>query len=251
MEIKENLKRILLADRLYFCYINLKYKLNLNFQSNKSQLPIFKEVFYHKVYEFGFPKGVENGIIVDIGAHYGYFSMFADKNAGFGTKIFAVEPSIDNFTNLTNNIAATNIKRIIPAQIAISGSSMDRTFYTAKSWNHSLFENYLDHMMPSTKVQCLTLDDFMNLNNIKRIDFLKIDCEGAEHEILQYSDTITLQKIHTISMEIHDMNHCGYSSDKTLERLVNAGFDYLYSDYHKKKHKKGYNAKVVMRLKKN
>jgi FkbM family methyltransferase len=249
LEIKENLKRILQVDRWYFSYINLKYNLNLNFQLNKSQLVIFKEVFYHKAYEIGFPKGIENGVIVDIGAHYGYFSIFASKNIGSQTIIYALEPSPDNFEHLSENMKAAKISHVVPTQIAISGTSTERDFYTAKSWNHSLYENYLDHMKPSTKVKCLTLDDFMSVNKINHIDFLKLDCEGSEHEILQNTNPIIFKKIKTISMEIHDMSHCGFSSDKTMGILKNEGFEILYSDYERKKHKRGFNAKVVLQLK--
>lgn len=249
MKFKDKLKWLFQVDRLFFNFINLAYSLNLNFQSNKNQLSIFKEVFYHKVYELGFPKGIENGVIVDIGAHYGFFSIFAAKNLKLSSKIFAIEPSPDNFTYFIKNIQSTGIKNIIPSQIAISCTSKDRHFYTAKSWNHSLFENYLDHMVPSSKVKCLSLEDFMNINKIAHIDFLKIDCEGAEHEILQNCDLNTLMKINTISMEIHDMSHCGFSNDATVEVLRNAGFDILFSDYESKRHKKGFNAKVVLKRK--
>ena len=249
MKFKDKLKWLFQVDRLFFNLINLKYALNLDYHSNKKQISIFKEVFYHKVYELGLPKGIENGVIVDIGAHYGYFSIFAAKNIGTKSKIYAFEPSDDNFVNLIKNIQSTGLKNIIPSQMAISSTSTDRHFYTAKSWNHSLFENYLDYMEPSTIVQCLTLADFISVQKIKQIDFLKIDCEGAEHEILQNCDLNTLMKINTISMEIHDMSHCGFSSDKTIEKLQDVGFEILFSDYERKKHKKGFNAKVVLKRK--
>jgi len=248
IKVKEIVKRLLQADRWYFYYINRKYNLNLSFQSNRNQINIFKEVFYHKVYDLGFPKGIENGVIVDIGAHYGYFSIYASKRLGNHSTVYAVEASKDNFFHLRQNIDASKVNNITAFQMGISGVTSDRMLYNAKSWNNSLFADYLDHMQEGDIVICLSLADFFNAQKIQRVDFLKIDCEGAEHEILQHADKETLRKIKIISMEIHDMRHCGWSSDKTLDILMRAGFEPVYSDYETKKHKRGYNAKVVMKM---
>lgn len=244
-KLKELLKKIPFVDRLYFLYINGRYNLNLSFQENQSQLSIFKEVFFHKAYELGFPRGVKKTVIVDIGAHYGYFSIYAAKNAGIGSKVYAVEPSFDNIRQFERNIRKAKISNVLSFQNAIAGATFERPFYTSKAANHSLFENYLAHMVSSKNVKCLSLEDFMNQNEINHIDFLKIDCEGSEHEIIQNTSTRILTKIRTISMEIHDMRHCGYDNEKTIEVLKNVGFEILFSDYEYQKDKKGFNARIV------
>ncbi len=248
LKIKQIVKKIFQLDKLYFYYVNLKYNLNLDFRSNRSQLNIFKEIYYHKVYDLGFPSGVGNYVIIDIGAHYGYFSISASKKILNQSVVYAIEASKDNFYHLCQNIQAAKVSNVIPLQMGISGVTSDRMLYNAKSWNNSLFADYLDQMQDGDIVNCLSLADFFNDQKIQNVDFFKIDCEGAEHEILQNADINTLRKIKTISMEIHDMSHCGWSSDMTMDILIQAGFEPVYNDYEKKKHKKGYNAKVVMKM---
>jgi FkbM family methyltransferase len=250
LKIKEKVKWILQADRFYFSFINWKYNLKLNFKSNKDQLSIFKEVFYHNAYKLGFPKEIEKAVIVDIGAHYGYFSLSAAKMVGEGSKIFSIEPDENNFKPLGKNTNDSGLKNIFPLNIAIGGNSSDRILYTAASTNNSLYANYLDQMNGHNyKVQCLGLKEFLESQNIKHVDFLKLDCEGSEHEIIQNAEEGTLKKVSVISMEIHDMSHCGFDREKTIATLKNSGFEILYSDFESKKHKKGFNAKVVLKLK--
>jgi hypothetical protein len=50
-------------------------------------------------------------------------------------------------------------------------------------------------------------------------------------------------------MEIHDMQHCGFNNDKTIFHLINSGFSIICQDYNDKKHKPGFNAKVVFKNK--
>lgn len=240
--------RIFQANRLFFQFTNWKYHLSLDYRSNEKAISVFKEVFYHNSYNRSFPKGIKQGVIVDIGAHFGYFSIFASRNVSNEVIIFAIEPSDENFGHLMSNINASKINNITPLQLGISGTSSTRSFYNSMSWNHSLYADYLPSMQESHPIQCITLKDFIDANHIEIIHFLKIDCEGAEHEIFQNSDVETLQKIQTISMEIHDMSHCGFDSDQTIKVLTEAGFKILYSDYQKKKsnHPKGYNAKMIL-----
>lgn len=231
---------------LYFYFINLKYNFNLDFKTNKDQLQIFKEVFFHKVYDRLFPFEMQNAVIVDIGAHYGYFALYASKKIGQHSKVFAAEPSEKNYRSLIKNVQASKLPNINPLKLAIAGFTSNRLFYTAKDWNNSLFSNYLDHMQEGDNVFCLSIFDFIQKYDIKEIDFLKIDCEGAEHEILQNTDLAALQKIKVIAMEIHDMSHCGFESSDTLTKLNVAGFKKVFSNFDMKKHKKGYNAMVVL-----
>ncbi|MDO8752056.1 MAG: FkbM family methyltransferase, partial [Candidatus Wolfebacteria bacterium] len=57
------------------------------------------------------------------------------------------------------------------------------------------------------RVETVSLDEIVQKNNIERIDFLKMDCEGAEYGILFNSSPKTIGMIQKISMEYHDMDN--------------------------------------------
>jgi FkbM family methyltransferase len=232
---------------LYFQYINWKWNLNLDYTNNKSEIHILKEVFSGG-YQIEFPNN-SIATIVDIGAHYGYFSMYASKNLSPGSKVFAIEPSQSNFERLQENINASCLKNIHVSNVAIGNVNTVRKIFTSKPQNHSLYEHYIDGMLEGRNVACITLANFCEKNGISTIDFLKIDCEGAEHEIIQSFGSQILNKIKIISLEIHDMSHYGFDNDLTLNKLIDCGFEIVVSDYPEKKFRKGFNAKVVLKSK--
>jgi hypothetical protein len=56
------------------------------------------------------------------------------------------------------------------------------------------------------------------------IDFLKMDCEGAEYPILFNAEKSTLDRIGTISLEFHDMKNPQFTGLQLVRLLINAGF---------------------------
>jgi hypothetical protein len=68
----------------------------------------------------------------------------------------------------------------------------------------------------SVEVECCTLEDIFHRFSLTRIDYLKIDCEGAEYEILENA-TPRLNQIGRISMETHGTFH---RNPRDLEELL-------------------------------
>ena len=83
--------------------------------------------------------------------------------------------------------------------------------------------------MKSVKVKCITLEDIFNEYKINQCDFLKMDCEGAEYDILLSTGGETLRKIKQINMEYHLPQFFGVGSPdlfpKLISHLKNAGFE--------------------------
>lgn len=59
----------------------------------------------------------------------------------------------------------------------------------------------------SIEIKCITLKEFMQKKNIKKIDLLKMDCEGAEYEIIESLSLEDLFKIKRIVMEVHHLEY--------------------------------------------
>ena len=55
----------------------------------------------------------------------------------------------------------------------------------------------------------------MDANHLERVDLLKMDCEGAEYEILYSTPSSHLQRISEIRMEYHNLD----SGDRHVEGL--------------------------------
>ena len=129
-------------------------------------------------------------------------------------KIYAFEPLPENFELLVENIRLNNLQNnIIPINKALAshnnGMNMEYLpFFPAGSSSDNLLierRNSLHyysvlHEKP-IHIESITLDDFLKENNIEKCKLIKLDCEGAEKEII-YS-TKSLAKIEYLVSELH------------------------------------------------
>ena len=76
----------------------------------------------------------------------------------------------------------------------------------------------------SKKINSFNLDDFVKNNEIEKIDFLKLDCEGAEFEIILNFNKELMKKIKKISAEIHENNNT-HSLDELVIFLRKNNFE--------------------------
>lgn len=125
---------------------------------------------------------MSNSKILDIGANIGLhalnFSAFAKD--GF---VIACEPQPETFGTLVKNIAQNGIKNIIPLNLAIDQTPKLSEFYVMRDDAYSsLIDTGRKEFREKIKVLCTTVDGL--LGDIK-IDFVKIDVEGLELNVLQ------------------------------------------------------------------
>jgi len=182
------------------------------------------ETWKKKMYN---PRGFEinkGDIIVDIGGNIGAFSIYAAVKAKEG-KVFAYEPSPENFKRLEKNIRLNRLTNVFPFMKAVDGKAGKNKLYLSK-WNfggHSLFDLPVMNEPESVDVECVTLKGIFVQNNLPKIDFLKIDCEGGEYGILLSTPPEYLRKIGKISMEYHKIP--GHDISRLIELLEEVGFE--------------------------
>lgn len=126
-----------------------------------------------------FKKIIKPGmIVVDIGAHIGYYTRLFSKLVGKKGHVYAFEADSDNFSLLSKNLKY--YKNVSLINKAISDKDGYISFYKIKNSTgcHSMIQ---PHML-STKitVPSIRLDSFLGKNEINKVHVIKIDIEGGE-----------------------------------------------------------------------
>ncbi len=226
-----DLKRLLNPVKTDFARICKANDLVLNYNHNKKEIFILRDIFESRAYADYFPFYQKNTII-DIGAHFGYFSLFAGRNSNPETVILAYEPDPGNFEALCSNIEKNRTFNIQPYNFAVGSANEISKLYLGKSPNNSLLPDYsLANSDRYTETETRTLERITHENNITRIDFLKMDCEGSEYAILETMPREVFNIITTVSMEFHDVKSPGYNGDFLVRLLRKNGFEIVRYGY--------------------
>ncbi|MFC1615569.1 FkbM family methyltransferase [Patescibacteria group bacterium] len=175
--------------------------------------------------------------IIDIGAHIGVFTAYC-RSLNTEVPILCIEPDQRNFEILKKNIKTNNFKNIIVKQIGIADKQGPQTLYINEdSHNHSIIPQKDQNFTDKKEVYCTTLENITKkyFQTHKKIALLKMDCEGAEFQIIESTPIEILQKFQTIYIEYHEISK-KLQSQEIVKKLKSAGFKVRKtpSHYHKK-----------------
>ena len=157
---------------------------------------VFNEIFVEREY-----KNVEPVIknaktqIIDIGGHTGMFAIYA-RILNPNVPIVTFEPENQNYKHLKENLKLNHIKNIKTKNLAVSNKEgQTALFLSEDSHNHSLTKK-----SEKTQItQTTTLEKIIT----KQTDLVKMDCEGAEFEIIEKTPLKTLRLIKNLYIEYH------------------------------------------------
>ena len=165
-----------------------------------------KETFLDRFYEkYGTEIG-EGWKIVDIGAGIGEFTLFAllGHPQNF---VYAFEPYPRSFDLLSDNLAANQIAnaQIFPEAIGAETGTLALDLSSGEPLQIQSFSLDSASIQEEVlKVRSLSLEDAFNRLGLEACDLLKLDCEGAEYDILFHTTASVLGRIDRIVMEYHD-----------------------------------------------
>jgi FkbM family methyltransferase len=118
-------------------------------------------------------------VVIDLGANIGYFSLIALKRVGLDGHVFSFEASPRVYESLYKNCSLSKNKNISAFKLAVADKEGILTFNLPRNpqeqGSGSLAEGIGD-----IEVEAITIDKFVQRENLTRLDFIKMDIEGAE-----------------------------------------------------------------------
>jgi len=162
-----------------------RYKKKVFYITCKHDIKIFKSILEG---QYSIPEcHVEKcDIVLDCGAHIGSFSYIASKKASL---IFAFEPIPSTHHVFKKNIRLWRIKNIIPIKKAVYLDRRNCSFFVdfMRTDGSTLSKKRAKKLSQPKliKVKCISIDNFVKEKRLKRVDFIKMDIEGAEIEALK------------------------------------------------------------------
>lgn len=163
--------------------------------------------------------------IVDIGANVGVFTVWAATRTP-GLRVIALEPSSRACAFLRRNVEHNGLRNVTIVQAACGGEQREAVLYArGPGVMNTLYRQDLlgRRFRAAEHVPVLTLDGVFERFAVRSCALLKLDCEGAEYEVLLNATTDTLRKVDRISLEYHlGMNE--HTPDELVDRLQALGF---------------------------
>ena len=161
----------------------------------------------------------ENAVVLDFGAHCGFFNVYLTRNFN-PRRIISVEPDKRMFEVLLKNINTDNTKLRIAAVVDETYPELTIPLYLGKTFSAT---NSIEPFRGREAVE-VPVVHFQELLR-DGVQFIKCDCEGGEYS-LNWNDLPTI--VHTIAVEFHfhrsDWYHKMVEIDKNL---ISQGFVHI------------------------
>jgi FkbM family methyltransferase len=163
-----------------------------------------------------------DSIIADVGANIGLHSIYY-ANIAINGLIYSFEPSRYTYSYLMSNLKNKN--NIIPINIGLSDTNGIFSFFDCENDALSGLKDTLrSAIREETKILCLKGDDFFDTLQLQKLDFIKIDVEGLEQEVIEGMSQ-TIEKFHpVIFCEIYKGVNSNSHPEKTVSFITGMGY---------------------------
>src|SRR5215212_4109197 len=199
--------KILRLDNSMLLKISVpKYDYKFYCRINREDL-VFMTNHEDDIIEHFTPK--QGDIVVDIGAHMGRYTIISSKRVGANGKVVAIEADPSNFEMLNRNIKLNQLTNVIPLNYAAYSKETKIKLYLPEvESGYTIYNTIMSNRARTedkfVEVSANTLDYLLQLNEITDVNWVKIDVEGAEFEVLKgASNVLSKSKDIALLIEVH------------------------------------------------
>lgn len=121
-------------------------------------------------------------IVIDVGAAFGFYTILASKRVSQQGRVVAIEPQPDSFKMLNKNIKLNKLTNIVTLNYAVSSRKTTLKLYSSYS---TIQERAGQSLQSYIEVSADNLDNLLRQLDIDQVNWIKVDVEGAELEVLK------------------------------------------------------------------
>ena len=127
----------------------------------------------------------EGDIVIDIGAHVGYYTLLMAQLVGKNGKVYSFEPDPVNFQLLKKSVEINGFENVVLIQKAVSNITDKVKLFLGDddSAINRIYDAKLGDAKESIDVESVTIDEYFKEDD-ELVNFIKIDSEGSEVKII-------------------------------------------------------------------
>ena len=218
-----------------FCFLLDKFNFSFPYKIKtfwgKRMQVILPEVISSDLRRFGF---IEDSVaffiinycsrgntVIDVGSHFGFFSLLMSEVVGNDGSVHCFEPTPSTFSILKKNVFKKeniyiNQKAILDEDSEIQLNDYGLTSSAFNSINESREKKSIIKLNQSkVSVKSITLDDYVITNKL-RPKLIKIDAESSEYKVLKGMDFILNEIKPILCVELGDLNVDNVKSSREI-----------------------------------
>lgn len=146
-------------------------------------------------------------LVIDIGAHIGYFALLLSRLVGPLGKVVAFEPLPENFQKLEENVGMNGCSNVITENRAVASISGPVTMKSNDTVQSTYTASLVDGQ-PVAEVEAISLDDY-TADLHRPVRFVIMDVEGAEGAVLRGMQATLRRDLPTLLIELHGFDRAG------------------------------------------
>lgn len=168
--------------------------------------------------------------VLDIGAHHGFYSLLASKKVGDNGRVVAFEPSPRERKRLVRHLSLNACSNVLVEETALGETEGQADFFLVANKEtgcNSLRQPQTKHPTRRVQVQVKRLDEYLRTAQIGRVDFIKLDVEGAELSVLRGAGEVLKSRPRPILLcEVQDLRTgaWGYPAMEIIKFLAERGY---------------------------
>lgn len=196
-----------------FTYYNTDFQVYYD-PLDASCLGAIREIVDRDEYKLSLFRNQINKTFIDIGANAGIATIIMAK-LNPRSKVYAFEPFKETYNLLLKNIELNNLSNVYPFMMAVSKPGINELTLSVRSdcsgansviADTKLFNEQYEQTS-NMVVKCISFDQILEKFSINEVYLLKIDCEGAEFDIIYSSNKFKQKIVKNMVGEFHDLKY--------------------------------------------